>query len=113
MQMNWYLGAAEGQEVAMPTNQTPTPSAEEIQVRSYLLWEREGCQDGKSEEYWLRAKAELEAEMEATWHAASIEASMEGENTTFVLPVLPISTPPSRSVSEKIPERPELKKAAG
>ena len=111
--MNWYLGTAEGQETAMPTNQQPTPSDEEIQIRSYLLWEREGRQDGKSEEYWLRAKTELEAEMEATWHAASIEASMEGETTTFVLPVLPISTPPSRSVSEKILERSELKKAVG
>ena len=111
--MNWYLGTSEGQETTMPTNQKPTPSQEDIRNRSYLLWEREGRQDGKSEEYWLRAKAELEAEMEATWHAASIEASMEGETTTFVLPVLPISTPPSRSVSEKIAQNGEAVKATG
>ena len=110
--MNWYLGT-EGQETAMPNDQQPTPSEEQIRNRAYLLWEREGCQNGKAEEYWQRAKAELEAEMEAKWHAASIEASMEGETTSFVLPVLPISTPPSRSVADKIENSPELKKAVG
>ncbi len=87
----------------------PAPSEEEIRTRSYLLWEREGCQDGKSHEYWLRAKAELEAEFESNWQAAS----MEGESTSFVLPVLPISTPPARSVSSKLTDNNELKKAAG
>jgi len=111
--MNWYLGTAEGQETAMPTNQQPTPSDEQIRDRAYLMWEREGKQDGKSEEYWLRAKAELEIEIDAKWHAASIEASMEGETTGFVLPVLPISTPPSRSVADKIERNTELKQAAG
>ncbi len=97
----------------MPNDQQPTPSLEQIRERAYLMWEREGKQDGKSEEYWLRAKAELEAEMEAKWHAASMEASMEGETTSFVLPVLPISTPPSRSVAEKLDQQTELKKAVG
>jgi hypothetical protein len=85
----------------------PTPSGEEIRTRSYLIWEREGRQDGKSEEYWLRAKTELEAELDANWQAAS----MEGETTTFVLPVLPISTPPSRSISSKLTAGNQLKKA--
>lgn len=107
--MNWYLGKAEGQETVMPTNQHPSPSEEQIRIRSYHLWEREGRQDGKSEEYWLRAKAELEAEFEAKWHAAS----MEGETTTFVLPVLPISIPPARSVANKIEQSEQLKKAVG
>jgi len=112
--MNWYLGTAEGQENVMPTIQQPTPSDEQIRTRSYLLWEREGRQDGKSEEYWQRAKTELEVEMEAQWHAASMEASMEGETTGFVLPVLPISTPPSRSVADKLEhDNANLKKAAG
>jgi hypothetical protein len=93
----------------MPNEQHPVPSEEEIRNRSYLLWEREGRQDGKSEEYWLRAKTELEVELEANWHAAS----MEGQTTTFVLPVLPISTPPSRSVADKIAQDVEPKKAAG
>ena len=112
--MNWYLGTAEGQEKVMPNNQQPTPSDEQIRIRSYLLWEREGRQEGKSGEYWQRAKTELETEMEAHWHAASIEASMEGETTGFVLPVLPISTPPSRSVADKLEQNnTNLKKATG
>ena len=86
--MSWH---SRKDGLSMPNN----PSEDEIRTRSYLLWEREGRQDGKSEEYWLRAKAELEAELEAKWHAAS----MEGESTTFVLPVLPISTPPARSAT--------------
>lgn len=94
----------------MPNAQKPILSEEEVRTRSYLIWEREGCQDGKSQEYWLRAKAELEAELEANWHAAS----MEGETTAFVLPVLPIATPPVKSVSVKLAEdEPELKTAVG
>jgi len=78
-------------------NQT-NPSEDEIRTRSYLIWEREGRPEGKSEEHWQRAKAELEAEFEAQWRAASLE----GDTTTFVLPLLPISSRPSRSVSAKI-----------
>ena len=94
----------------MPNEPKATPSEEEIRSRSYLIWEREGCQDGKSQEYWLRAKSELEAELEVKWHAAS----MEGRTTAFVLPVLPISTPPSKSISLKLHEDDdELRKAVG
>ncbi len=94
----------------MPNEPKANPSEEEIRNRSYLIWEREGCQDGKSQEYWLRAKSELEAELEAKWNAAS----MEGKTTAFVLPVLPISTPPSKSISLKLREDDaELRKAAG
>ena len=78
-------------------NQT-NPSEDEIRIRSYLIWEREGRPDGKAAEHWQRAKAELDAEFEAEWRAASLE----GESTTFVLPLLPISSPPNRSVSAKI-----------
>lgn len=95
----------------MPNSQkTGIPTEDQIRDRSYLLWEREGCQHGKSEEYWRRAKAELEAEMEAEQHAAS----MGGETTAFHLPVLPISTPPSKRVSEKLAQDDsDLKKAVG
>lgn len=94
----------------MPAGQKPKPSDDEIRTRAYLLWEREGCQHGKADEYWNRAKAEREAELEAAWHAAS----MEGHTTAFVLPVLPIATPPVKSVSVRLAEdEPELKKAVG
>ncbi|MGC9953084.1 MAG: DUF2934 domain-containing protein [Rhizomicrobium sp.] len=82
----------------MPHENQTSPSEDEIRIRSYLIWERDGRPEGKSEEHWLRAKAELEAEFEADWRAASLE----GESTTFVLPLLPISSPPNRSVSAKI-----------
>jgi hypothetical protein len=94
----------------MPNDQKPIPSDDEIRTRSYLIWEREGCHEGKSQEYWLRAKTELEAELEANWHAAS----MEGETTAFVLPVLPIATPPVKLISTKLAEdEPELRAAVG
>lgn len=104
--MDWYKHTEDGQESAMPMEQKPTPSEEQIRIRSYLIWEREGRPDGKSEQHWLRAKAELDAEFEANWRAASLE----GETAGFVLPLLPISTPPSRSVASKIAEP---KKAVG
>jgi hypothetical protein len=107
--MNWYIRAEDGQENVMPSELHPTPSEEQIRVRSYLIWEREGRPEGKSQEHWQRAKAELDAEFEANWRAAS----MEGETTGFVLPLLPISTPPSRSVAEKIVAGGEPKKASG
>jgi hypothetical protein len=87
----------------MPDITQASPSEEQIRVRSYLIWEREGCPEGKSEEHWLRAKAELETEFEARWR----EASLGGESMTFVLPLLPISMPPSRSVADKINSEPD------
>jgi hypothetical protein len=92
------VGTDDGRENAMPHENQTNPSEDEIRVRSYLIWEREGCPEGKAEEHWLQAKAELDAEFEANWRAASLE----GETTGFVLPHLPISAPPSRSVSTKI-----------
>lgn len=35
---------------------------EAIRMRSYFIWQREGCPSGRDLDYWLRAKAELEAE---------------------------------------------------
>lgn len=70
------------------------PSEDEIRVRSYLIWEREGRPEGRSQEHWTRAKAELEIEME--------EASFGGENTELVMPRLPISLPPQRSLAVRI-----------
>lgn len=96
----------------MPNTQIQTPTDDEIRTRSYMLWEREGHQHGKDKEYWLRAKAELEAEFAAKIQEASL-ATMQGETTAFVMPVLPISTPPSKSVSNKLDEDDDhLKQAA-
>lgn len=97
----------------MPNTQIQAPTDDEIRTRSYLLWEREGYQHGKDQEYWLRAKTELEAEIAAKVREASL-ATMHGETTDFVMPVLPISTPPAKTVSDKLDENDDdLKHAAG
>jgi len=37
-----------------------------IRLRSYFIWKHAGCPDGKSDEHWQRAVAELEAEKQAS-----------------------------------------------
>lgn len=92
----------------MPYEQHAHFSEDEIRVRSYMIWEREGRPEGKSHEHWLRAKAELEIEFQAEGR----KASLEGRSTTFVLPLLPISMPPCRSVADKIGSDTEPARAA-
>jgi hypothetical protein len=70
------------------------PSEDAIRLRSYQIWEREGRPEGCAHEHWQRAKAELETEMQ--------EASMAGMSADIVLPRLPISAPPLKSVSARI-----------
>jgi hypothetical protein len=36
-------------------------SAESIATRAYLLWEEDGCQHGRHDEYWLRAEQLLKS----------------------------------------------------
>ena len=80
-------------------NDTQTGSYEDaISLRSYFIWENEGRPSDKALEHWLRAKAELEAELEAAVKAAPSEEDM----ANFVMPRPPISTPPSRSEATKI-----------
>jgi len=47
----------------------------DIRLRSYLIWEREGRMPGKEIEHWLRAKAELE--WEALAHRRACERSQK------------------------------------
>ena len=42
---------------------------EEIRLRSYLIWEQEGCPFGAALRYWLRAEAQIDAEREAAYQA--------------------------------------------
>ncbi|MDE2184894.1 MAG: DUF2934 domain-containing protein [Alphaproteobacteria bacterium] len=76
------------------------PSGDEIRLRSYLIWEREGRREGCSEDNWRRAEAELEAEFDLHCHTASLE----GHTTEFVLPLLPISKSPTRTVANRVPD---------
>lgn len=67
-------------------------SEDQVRERSYAIWEAEGRQEGRSEEYWLRALAELQEELERSW----LVALDERENTELVMPRLPISCRPYR-----------------
>jgi len=48
-----------------------------IRIRSYLLWERDGRPQGRAEEYWFRAKDEIDADIERQWRAIGLEAETE------------------------------------
>ncbi|HUJ02145.1 MAG TPA: DUF2934 domain-containing protein [Rhizomicrobium sp.] len=63
-----------------------------IRRRSYEIWEREGRPDGRSLEHWLRAKGELEAELQG--------AANPWRN--FVMPRLPATRRPERVMSVRI-----------
>lgn len=71
---------------------------QEIRTRSYLLWETEGRPQGRDLEFWLRAEAELEAEA----RCAELEC---GRLVRFVMPRVPISSPPRRRLATRIPLR--------
>jgi glycine/D-amino acid oxidase-like deaminating enzyme len=71
---------------------------EKIRARSYAIWLAEGCKDGRSEEYWFRAVAELESELMRAW----LVALEERENTELVMPRLPISQPVYRHQAGRI-----------
>jgi Protein of unknown function (DUF2934) len=67
-----------------------------IRQRSYEIWQREGCPEGKAVEHWLQAGAELEAEQRAAsfpWGGTDCRA--------IVVPRLPISPPPRRVTSRR------------
>lgn len=67
---------------------------EAVRLRSYLIWEREGCCDGNALDHWLRAEAELDAELRALPPLRRA--------TEFVMPRLPISRLPRKRVAVKI-----------
>jgi hypothetical protein len=37
-------------------------SVEEVELRSYMIWEKEGRPTGRDQEHWFRAQAELAEE---------------------------------------------------
>lgn len=77
-------------------SERPVFTDNDIRVRAHRIWEREGRPLGRSEEYWLKAKGELEAECHAT---------IDGHNWNFVLPRLAVKPAPSRTVSAPLPKQ--------
>ncbi len=80
-------------------------SEDAIRLRSYLIWQRGGCPQGSALDHWLCAKAELEAELQAT---ATIDSHLRGGPPLrnllggFVKPRVSISSPPRRNVATRI-----------
>jgi hypothetical protein len=60
----------------VPTGQTGVKAmavnADQVQHRSYLIWEKEGCPEGRDWEFWFMAEAEL-AQEEAVDEGKAIE----------------------------------------
>jgi hypothetical protein len=67
----------------------------EIRLRSYLLWEAEGRPQGRDMEFWLYAKAQLEAEARAPspWRRPKL----------FVVPCASVSSPPRKVIASRVP----------
>jgi hypothetical protein len=84
------LESVENRIASIRFREQPFPSEESIRARSHQIWEQEGRPKGKAEIHWLRAKKELEEEF-----LAECAAYIEGKSTTFVIPLLQISSPPT------------------
>jgi len=69
-------------------------SADEIRVRAYLLWEGEGRQSGRDEQYWHEAILQLERERVSEAESASIGVAASPEDST--------SEPAKRSATTKV-----------
>jgi hypothetical protein len=80
---------------------------EQIRIRSHTIWEREGCPEGRSEEHWQRAVAELNAELERAW----LVALDERENTDLAMPRPEVREAPQRVQAGRCDPR-TLRKAA-
>ncbi len=62
---------------------------EAIRIRSYLIWQKAGCPEGKSLEHWLRAIGELKAE-------ARPPLQLLSDCRRYVAPRPPITQPPQK-----------------
>jgi hypothetical protein len=83
-------GARQVREIKMGLDQL-IPE-EKIRARSYAIWDADGRPEGRCEEYWYRAIAELEAELMCAW----LTKAEQRDKTEFVMPRLPISQPVCR-----------------
>lgn len=72
---------------------------EQIRARSYTLWNNAGRPEGRAEEFWFRAVAELECE----WDRAFLMALEERENHELAMPKPQISKPAHRCEAGRLP----------
>lgn len=52
----------ESQKSTSGIGNRPPPTEEQIRTLAYVLWEKDGGPDGRSEEYWEKAREQLLAE---------------------------------------------------
>ena len=78
-------------------------SEKAIQERAYLLWEKEGCPDGRDKEFWERARLLHEAEaappIMTPLQARSAE---EAEVDEALAETFPASDPPSFAATDRV-----------
>ncbi|RIK93712.1 MAG: DUF2934 domain-containing protein [Proteobacteria bacterium] len=71
---------------------------EEVRLRSYFIWEREGRPLGRSWEHWFRAKEELNAERPSPVVNPIMQPRVERE-------VKPAAASPSSAAPNKKPRK--------
>jgi hypothetical protein len=69
-------------------------SQEAIRLRSYQIWQEEGCPKGEELAHWLQAKAELETQ----WRS---DPPLRRPRS-FVTPRVPISMRPNHRLAAKV-----------
>jgi hypothetical protein len=70
---------------------------EKIRLRSHAIWEMEGRPEGRAEEHWRRAIAQLMAELERDLLAALDER----ERAEFVIPRPQVHEPPQHLQADR------------
>jgi len=80
----------------MAFDNTCRATEDAIRLRSYMIWEREGCPEGKALEHWLRAREELAADANVS---LTLQKSLERKE---VVPLVPISTRPCKSIAARV-----------
>ena len=68
-----------------------------LRERAHALWEKEGCPDGRSDEFWHRAQSEIESEANAV-HAPTAPPTTQDEVDAHLEQSFPASDPPSHGV---------------
>jgi len=71
---------------------------DQIRARSHAIWIIEGRPEGRAHEHWLRALAELTAELERAW----LSLLDERENTDLVMPRPTVIPPPQRLLAGRV-----------
>lgn len=86
-----------------------------IRERAYELWQQDGCPDGRSLEYWLRAEADLAGTTDAAAGAAAEPAPAMDEPAATAAPARRRAARPKAAIVADAPapasEQPAAPKA--